>query len=56
MSTTSTKTETPEPWTVQCVDFGSSEGEALDLDAVEFCRLLSGRGRGEGLLAVEVGY
>jgi uncharacterized protein (TIGR03083 family) len=36
--------------------FGSSDGEALELDAVEFCRLLSGRGRGEGLLAVEVGY
>jgi uncharacterized protein (TIGR03083 family) len=36
--------------------FGSSEGEDLDLDAVEFCRLLSGRGRGDGLLAVEVGY
>jgi uncharacterized protein (TIGR03083 family) len=37
-------------------DFGSSGGEPLALDAVEFCRLLSGRGHGEGLLAVEVGY
>ena len=27
-----------------------SLGERLDLDAVEFCRLLSGRGGGEGLL------
>lgn len=36
--------------------FGEGDGDALDLDAVEFCRLLSGRGRGEGLLAVEVGY
>lgn len=36
--------------------FGSGSGGSLTLDAVEFCRLLSGRGRGEGLLAVEVGY
>jgi len=36
--------------------FGDGGGYTLDLDAVEFCRLLSGRGRGEGLLAVEVGY
>jgi uncharacterized protein (TIGR03083 family) len=36
--------------------FGPGDGEVFDLDAVEFCRLLSGRGRGEGLLAVEVGY
>ena len=36
--------------------FGADAGEYLELDAVEFCRLLSGRGRGEGLLAVEVGY
>jgi len=36
--------------------FGEGHGEALDLDALEFCRLLSGRGHGKGLLAVEVGY
>jgi uncharacterized protein (TIGR03083 family) len=30
---------------------GGDGGQALELDAVEFCRLLSGRGRGEGLLA-----
>ena len=28
-----------------------TDGEKLDVDAVEFCRLLSGRGTGEGLLA-----
>ena len=37
-------------------EFGPADGEPIELDAVEFCRLLSGRGRGEGLLAVEVGY
>ncbi len=37
-------------------DFGTSPSEPLTLDAVEFCRLLSGRGHGEGLLAVQVGY
>lgn len=31
-------------------------GPQLELDAVEFCRLLSGRGRGEGLLGVEVPF
>jgi uncharacterized protein (TIGR03083 family) len=36
--------------------FGTGDGEKLHLDAVEFCRLLSGRGHGAGLLAVEVGY
>lgn len=36
--------------------FGARAGEVFELDALEFCRLLSGRGRGEGLLAVEVGY
>jgi uncharacterized protein (TIGR03083 family) len=36
--------------------FGSGTGASLELDAVEFCRLLSGRGHGEGLMAVEVGY
>lgn len=36
--------------------FGTGNGEVLELDAVEFCRLLSGRGHGDGLLAVQVGY
>ena len=36
--------------------FGNGVGEVLEFDALEFCRLLSGRGHGEGLLAVEVGY
>jgi uncharacterized protein (TIGR03083 family) len=31
-------------------------GEAIELDAVEFCRVLSGRAQGEGLLAVEVPF
>ncbi len=31
-------------------------GEVLRLDAVDFCRVLSGRGRGEGLLAVQVPF
>jgi hypothetical protein len=29
---------------------------ALELDAVEFCRVLSGRGSGEGLLATRVPF
>lgn len=33
-----------------------SGGPTLELDAVDFCRLLSGRGHGEGLLAVEVPF
>jgi len=32
------------------------DGERHELDAVEFCRLLSGRGRGEGLLAQQVPF
>jgi hypothetical protein len=35
--------------------FGTG-GPQLRLDAVEFCRLLSGRGPAEGLLAVEVPF
>jgi hypothetical protein len=35
--------------------FGSG-GPELELDAVEFCRLVSGRGRGEGLFGVEVPF
>jgi uncharacterized protein (TIGR03083 family) len=33
-----------------------AEGEEIDLDAVEFCRILSGRGRGAGLLAEQVPF
>jgi uncharacterized protein (TIGR03083 family) len=33
-----------------------SGGPELELDAVEFCRVLSGRGHGEGLLGVEVPF
>jgi uncharacterized protein (TIGR03083 family) len=33
-----------------------SGGPELELDAIEFCRVLSGRGHGEGLLAVEVPF
>ena len=32
------------------------EGETLDLDAVDFCRLLSGRGSGAGLLGQQVPF
>ena len=35
---------------------GDEPGVDLELDAIEFCRLLSGRGNAEGLLAIEVGY
>ncbi len=31
-------------------------GARLELDAIDFCRILSGRGRGEGLLAIEVPF
>ena len=31
-------------------------GERLDLDAVDFCRILSGRGAGSGLLAEQVPF
>ena len=33
-----------------------ADGEEIELDAVEFCRLLSGRGRGTGLLAQQVPF
>lgn len=33
-----------------------SAGPGIELDAVEFCRVLSGRGRGEGLLATRVPF
>jgi uncharacterized protein (TIGR03083 family) len=32
------------------------DGEAYELDAVEFCRLQSGRGRGDGLLAEQTAW
>jgi hypothetical protein len=31
-------------------------GEHIELDAVEFCRILSGRARGTGLLTTEVPF
>ena len=38
-------------------DWSAGEGgEELELDAVDFCRLLSGRGRGAGLLAQQVPF
>jgi uncharacterized protein (TIGR03083 family) len=33
-----------------------SGGSAVELDAVEFCRVVSGRGRGDGLLATRVPF
>ncbi len=33
-----------------------TDGEALELDAVEFCRVLSGRGTGPGLLSQQVPF
>jgi hypothetical protein len=33
-----------------------SGGESIELDAVEFCRILSGRGTATGLLSVEVPF
>jgi uncharacterized protein (TIGR03083 family) len=33
-----------------------ADGEPLDLDAVEFCRLVSGRGAADGLLSVQVPF
>ncbi len=33
-----------------------SDGESLIVDAVEFCRIVSGRGTGAGLLAQEVPF
>jgi hypothetical protein len=36
--------------------FSGSGGPDLKLDAVEFCRVLSGRGSGEGLLAEQVPF
>jgi hypothetical protein len=31
-------------------------GEYIELDAVEFCRILSGRAKGTGLLSTEVPF
>jgi uncharacterized protein (TIGR03083 family) len=36
--------------------WSSGDGPELELDAVEFCRVLSGRGHGEGLLGVQVPF
>jgi uncharacterized protein (TIGR03083 family) len=36
--------------------YASGHGEELTLDAVEFCRILSGRAEGSGLLAQEVPF
>jgi len=36
--------------------FGAGSGPDLELDAVEFCRTLSGRTTGAGLLAVQVPF
>ena len=36
-------------------EFGSG-GPVLELDAVEFCRILAGRGHADGLLAVQVPF
>ncbi len=33
-----------------------TNGQALELDAVEFCRILSGRADGDGLLAQDVPF
>jgi uncharacterized protein (TIGR03083 family) len=32
------------------------DGEVIELDAIDFCRVLSGRGSGDGLLAVKVPF
>jgi hypothetical protein len=36
--------------------FGHGSGPHIEMDAVEFCRTMSGRGVAEGLLAVEVPF
>ena len=36
-------------------DWGTG-GQAIEMDAVQFCRVLSGRGEGSGLLATEVPF
>jgi uncharacterized protein (TIGR03083 family) len=36
--------------------FGGGHGQELELDAVEFCRTVSGRAAGQGLLAVQVPF
>ena len=43
-------------WTVNGSTAASSGVPALELDAVEFCRLLSGRGSGAGLLSTRVPF
>ena len=36
--------------------FGQGSGQRIELDAVEFCRILSGRAPGTGLLSVQVPF
>jgi hypothetical protein len=36
--------------------FGGGDGQQLELDAIEFCRGVSGRAPGEGLLATPVPF
>ncbi len=33
-----------------------TDGQVIEMDAIEFCRVVSGRGTGEGLLATEVPF
>ena len=40
----------------QAVGPAGERGEELELDAVDFCRLLSGRGKGAGLLGQQVPF
>jgi hypothetical protein len=35
---------------------GGSGGEEIELDTVQFCRILSGRAQGEGLLKTQVPF
>jgi len=37
-------------------DDGDDDGESIELDAVEFCRILSGRAAGAGLMTTEVPF
>jgi len=37
-------------------DFGAAGGPAVEIDAAEFCRILAGRAKGEGLLGIAVPF
>lgn len=37
-------------------EWGSADAEAITMDAVEFCRVVSGRGTGHGLLGTQVPF